>query len=158
MISSFPTKNAYNPGGYSHFNFVPKDFVSAYPMISGGTALVPVGLAAGYAWLTGYATRGTLNYIEQPQNDGNGTYYLQTITGFVPGERAELIDLLQQMADVRYLVSIKDVFSQWRLVGSLACPLDFMAEYDSGTLYADQKGFKFTFTGTSINRSPVYNP
>lgn len=157
MISSFPTKKPYNPGGYHSFRFTPAYLVTAFPMISNARAIVPLSFTAGNDWLQGYATTETLTYDEEPVNDGNGTYYNYTVAGFVPGDLADLIYLVSAMEKMRHIVLIRDTAGILRLVGSPAAPLDFIATYGSGAARTDQKGFNFKFTGSSLYRSPVYD-
>jgi hypothetical protein len=130
--------------------------VQSYPMISNARALVPVGTWSDIPWFQGYATRETLVYEEEPQNTGNGEYYIQTITGFAPGDRPELIDLMESMPYTKYLTLIKDPLAKLRLVGTPIMPLTFSAKFSTGGLRSDQKGFFFKFTGESLKRAPAY--
>jgi hypothetical protein len=156
MINNFPVHKTYTPGGYASFRFLSHNLVTTYPMISEGKALVPVATENNVAFFDGYATRETLNYEEEPVDNGNGTYYNLTVSGFVPGEAAALIDLMETLAYYRHLVIVKDPLGLQRLVGSPAAPLDFQAKFNSGTARPDSKGFNFKFTGQSLYRSPVY--
>jgi len=158
MLTDFPTKKDYNPGGYKSFSFTPTQAVTSYPIIAQARALVAMVFAAGNDWLQGYATTETLSYSEEAVFDesGAGVYYSLTVAGFVPGDKPELIDLMAQMDKQRFIVSIDDTAGIQRLVGSPSMPLDFSAAFGSGAIRTDQKGFNFKFTGASTYRSPVY--
>jgi len=156
MLTDFPSKKPYNPGGYNAFQFIPYYNVEAYPMIANSQVLVPLELSPGAAWLTGYATMETLSYDEAPQRDEAGPYYTLTVSGFVPGDTQGLIDLVHQMQSQRFIVLVHDSLGKQRLVGTPRAPLDFAAAFGSGKMRADQKGFNITFSGVSTFPSPVY--
>lgn len=156
MITNFPDKKPYNPGGYLTFRFIPAALIVAYPMISNSSAVALIEFADGYEWLKGYATRGTLLYHEEPQIDDAGTVYIKTITGLAPGDSRELVDIMNLMPGKKYVVEISDRFGRSRLVGTPASPLEFSAVFDSGTDPSEEKGFRFTFTCLSKSRSPYY--
>jgi hypothetical protein len=158
MITNFPSKKIYNPGGYTGFQFIPYYNVLTYPMISAGSAVVPVGLITGASWLTGYATPGTLSLTEEAAVDANGVIYNITIGGVIPGDKPELADLLQRMENnVPFLAIMRDSLKKLRLVGSPAVPLVFSSAFASGALKSDFKGFTFKFTGQCLYRAPQYN-
>jgi hypothetical protein len=126
-------------------------------MISDGSAIVAAALSGSSSWYDGYATRETLSFEEEPQNDGHGSYLKPIISGFVPGEAASLISVMDSMPLYRFLVIIKDPLGRQRLVGSPVMPLNFSAKFGSGTARPDAKGFNFKFYGDSLNPAPVYN-
>jgi hypothetical protein len=158
MISDFPAKKDYNPGGYLSFQFAPAQLVASFPMIANSKTVVPVAFLAGYDWFNGYATTETLVFNEEPAFDEGGTYYNITVTGFAPGDKPELVDLIGLMADNRFILQVKDTAKINRLVGTPKSPLDFSATFGSGGARADQKGFTFNFTGQALYRAPVYVP
>jgi hypothetical protein len=157
MIGNFPLKQSYNPGGYSTFYFIQKQYVSSFPITVNGVAAAPLMFWSQKDWLTGYATRGTLQYTEDTQSDANGLFYVKTITGFIPGDRPELISMLEDMVKERFIVLLKDPQGNYRLIGTPAAPLEFTANFSSGSANSDEKGYRFTFTVNSIVRSPVYS-
>lgn len=157
MINNFPVNRSYSPGGYQSFLYVPFQYVAAYPIINNGQAAAPVSLKAGGQWLQGYATRETLNLTEEPQISEHGTYYKPVISGFVPGESANLIAVMEGMDPYRFMVIMKDAIGRMRLVGTPAMPLNFSANFSSGSGRSDSKGFNFKFFGDTLNRAPMYN-
>lgn len=154
MVSNFPNKKAYNPGGYTKFYFLPSYHVDTFPMIVNGRAQVPVGLKVGAMWYEGYATPGTLSYSEEAREDPNGKYYLPVLTGFVPGDKPALINLLQNMEKLTFIVMLRDSAGKFKLIGSPGCPLELSANFGSGEKRADSKGFSFKFTGQAFYRAP----
>lgn len=157
MLTNFPAKKIYLSGGYRSFQFVPVNKVLSYPMISAAAAVVAVGLSSDAAWYQGYATDQTLSYTEEQQVDANGKYFNLIVSGFIPGDSQALITLISEMEIYRHLLTVKDSRGFKRLIGSPAAPLDFSANFNSGTGRSDQKGFTFQFTGQSLYRAPIYN-
>ncbi|WP_074590450.1 hypothetical protein [Pedobacter antarcticus] len=156
MISSFPPKKLYNPGGLLGFKFIPFNQVVSYPEIVDSVINKQLALTYGSSWLTGYSTAQTLNFDEECIQTENGPTYLQTISGYVPGDRPELIALLQALEGIEMVVQVMDPRGQNRLVGSHGYPLVFKAVYKSGTNRPDARGFSYTISNTSIFRAPVY--
>lgn len=158
MISNFPTKKIYNLGGLKNFKFIPFLDVAFQPAIEQGKITGALTLVNGGTWLNGYATPETLNFKEECVATSDGNIYSQTISGFVPGDHPELIDLLQALEDLPILVQIADTRGQIRLVGSHGFPMTFAGTYDSGSNRSDAKGFNFRISTNSIFRAPVYKP
>ena len=156
MLTNFPKSNSYNLGGLRSFQFVHRSAISAWPGIFNGKVLTPISLKEGFEWLTGYATPETLSFSENSKDEQNGPYYEKEITGFVPGNKDELIDLMNKMDGHEFVLIVKDPNNQTRLVGSHGFPLLFSSLYNSGAGRPDARGFNFKFTGVSIFRAPVY--
>jgi len=90
--------------------------------------------------------------------DANGLYYNISVSGFAPGEHADLVDLMDSMANgVRYLLLLRDANRIMRLVGSPALAMEFSASYNSGAQKSELKGFSYKFTGSCLYRAPVYD-
>lgn len=157
MVTNFPAKPAYNLGGYTSFKFSPYQFIYDFPLIAAGAAASAIVFTAGYTWHEGYATQETLSYTEEPQSDDGGQIYNITISGFVPGESPQLVDLVESMALDRYVLLIRDSSGQLRLAGSAEAPLDFSASFGSGAARQDLKGFNIKFSGQSKRRAPGYD-
>lgn len=156
MLTNFPTPKTYNQGGLRSFKFLHRNAVNVWPGIFNSKILLPIVLNEGFVWLNGYATPLTLAYAEDSKDNENGNYYEQQIVGFAPGDKLELINLMEQMANNNFIVLIKDTNNQTRLVGSHGYPLTFSAVYNSGAGREEAKGYNFKFSGVSIFRAPVY--
>lgn len=154
MISNFPSKNLYNPGGYSRFYFLPISSVKSFPIILNGVAQTAVELKSGHSWFEGYSTPETLRFSEEVQDDPNGLIYIQILSGFVPGDKSELVILLQRMESNIFLGMIKDPRGKYKLIGSPTSPLELRSNFSSGEKRSDLKGFAFKFTAKSIFRAP----
>jgi len=155
MYNNFPNKKAYNPGGYREFLFLPDYSIETFPMILNGSAQVPVGLAPGATWFAGYSTPETLSFTEESKTDANGTWYQQVISGFAPGDKPELVALMENLEKGRFLVMLRDSQGIRRLVGTPYSPLELQSNFNSGDKRSDLKGFAFKFTGQSLFRAPV---
>jgi hypothetical protein len=156
MINNFPAKNGYNPGGYKSFLFIPFQDISSQQVSVHSKITLALGLHPGKVWLNGYSTAETLNFKEECIPTVNGPTYLQVISGFVPGERPELIDLMAELEGMQLLVQLLDTRGQKRIVGCYGFPLTFNSTYDSGSNRPDAKGFTYKMTVTSRHRAPVY--
>ena len=157
MISNFPAKRSYNPGGYKGFKFSPLSAVSIYPAIQSGAINLPYTFTQGNGWLDGYATYGTLLFKEIGVPSDNGKFYNQEITGFVPGDSPELSALMDEMEQQPFIIRLLDPRGKMRVAGTHCYPLIFTAEFNSGGNRPDAKGYTFKFTGQSIFRAPAYN-
>lgn len=156
MITNFPKKKSYNPGGLRSFRFVHASSVLAFPAILNGKVSSAVQLVADHEWLTGYATAYTSNFIENAKQSPHGVYYEQSLSGLAPGDYVELLDLIQSKEDQDFVLLVEDARGQIRLVGGFGFPLRFLSDYSSGSARSDMKGFDFKFSGIAPFRAPVY--
>ena len=109
------------------------------------------------AWLQGYATYETLQFTEEPIKSSHGESYRQTLSGFIPGESAELAALIYSMEQTKdFVLLITDNRGNTRVAGSNAMPLEFSASFSSGDQRSATKGYSFKFTGDSLTRAPTY--
>lgn len=156
MISSFPLKRSFNPGGYSSFKFIPVNEVVTDAQIRASIAVTPVVLRLLNEFYTGYSTAESLELIEKTERTDDGTVVSVQINGFTPGEKDELINLLYEMERFRFIVILMDSHGRKRLVGSKANPLLFKSDFNSGARRADGKGMSFSFYGQAKQKAPVY--
>ncbi|WP_182956286.1 hypothetical protein [Pedobacter gandavensis] len=144
-----------NVGGNSSFTFIPVYLVVSLPPIQGKLITSPVVLSPGQNMLNGYSTLEELDFKETQKDEDDGPFYQIDISGFMPGDSPDLIDLMENMEMVRHLVIVKDNLNQKRLVGYNA-PLSFRATFQSGSKPGEARGYKYSFSGLSAKRSPVY--
>lgn len=155
MITNFPKKPITNLSGLLSFQFIPVYLVAAYPNIVDGVATSALSIVPGASILNGYATPDSLGFTEPQKESEQGEYYEQNVSGFTPGNKPELILLLQNMAKGGFYVITKDPQGIKRLIG-YGQNLKFSSDYSSGVSRSDQKGYKFSFSGLSLFRAPVY--
>lgn len=156
MLTNFPTPKGYNLAGLVSFQFIHFSAIDSFAGIFDGKILTPPTLKVGETWFNGYGTIYSLNYNEKGNNNDNGKYYDQTISGFIPGDKQDLINLMDVMEADYFVLLIKDSNHQTRMVGGYGCPMVFNATFDSGSARSDSKGYTFTFSGQSTFRAPVY--
>lgn len=156
MLTNFPTPKTYNLSGLRSFKFIDETAVHAWPGIFNSQIILPITLKTGFEWLNGYSTPFTLLFTEELKETEHGKYYEQQIVGFAPGDRLDLIDLMEQMDNRQFILQVKDTRNQTRLIGSHGFPLTFSSSYNSGLGRDDAKGYNFKFIGVSIFRAPVY--
>lgn len=156
MLTNFPKSKTYNLGGLVGFKFVHCSAVDSWPGIFNSKVSQALLLKPGFEWLTGYSTPETLNFDEPSKETQNGPYYEKIVSGFVPGDKEELLALMEQMDGRMFILIIKDTNGQDRLIGSHGDFLTFYSTYNSGSTRQDQKGYNFKFTGSAIFRAPVY--
>lgn len=157
MITNFPLKSSYNPGGFRKFQFVPSYLVLNYPDIQSGQITQPINLLSGAAWLLGYSTPGTLVFEEEGTDTDNGKVFKQVISGFVPGDKLILMDLMNNMEGLPFVVQLTDASGHIRILGTHGHRLVFSAKYGSGGERSETKGYQFKFSGEAKYRAPVYN-
>lgn len=155
MISNFPTKAAYNPGGYASFKFIPLINVISFPAIT--NHVISTAISISGSWLQGYSTYETLSFKEDLVKSGHGESYSSVLSGFVPGESAELAQLLYAMEQMKwFIVQISNSKNKIRILGSIQNPLEFSSSFSSGDQRSDVKGSNFKFTGDMLYRAPFY--
>lgn len=155
MITNFPALAAHNSGGYSSFKFIPSIYITAFP--SATNHIISAAVTTLSAWLDGYATYETLKFEEETIKSSHGESYRPEISGFIPGESAELTQLLFEMEQIKkFVVQITNNRGKIRIVGSPGMPLEFASDFNSGSERISSKGFTFKFAGDSLNRAPFY--
>lgn len=157
MITDFPLKSLYNPGGLRNFKFIPALLVKTYPFISSSQVLEALTFLPEVDWLNGYSTPDTLLFDEDSESSENGPMYKQEVSGFAPGDKLALIDLMNDMEGQSFVIRTTDYSGQLRLIGSHGTPLTFSAKYTSGSGRSNSKGYQFKFTGYTNFRAPAYN-
>lgn len=155
MITDFPKKKYYNLAGLRSFQFVHVSEVFQYPIFRDGKAFGDLQLIGDLQLKAGYATYETLEFAENPVNSPNGVYYEQEITGFAPGDAAEMLDVISNMEDNEFVVLITDARGQRRIVGGYGYPLIFLSDFTTGARRVDRKGFSFTFSAVAPFRAPI---
>lgn len=152
MITSFPKRAMFNPGGLTAFYFIPSYSIIGIPDTYNGRVMSSIKTNDGENFYKGYATLDTLKYSEKPTKTENGTYYTQQLTGYYPGDDPNVQALFQEMERPghSYLVVFEDMLGKRRLAG-LGSKLDFTANYDS-----ENKRYAFTFSGDTLEKAPLY--
>ena len=141
----------------SSFVYIPFHLVLQMPAVINKKVTQPIQCLAGSAFLKGYSTLEELEFNEtQKDDDPNDPYYQWEIIGFMPGDSSTLIELMEDMEHVRHLVIVNDNLNQKRLVGYDA-PLNFKSIFQSGNKPGQARGYKYTFSGLSPKRAPVYS-
>lgn len=152
MITSFPNRAVFNPGGLTAFYFIPSYYVEGFPEIYNGRTMSTLKITADENFYKGYATLDTLKYTEKLSKTPNGTHYSQQLSGNYPGDDAAIQDLFQEMERIghKYLVVFEDMMGKRRIAGGVS-GLEFSANYDS-----DNKRYAFTFSGDTLDKAPLY--
>lgn len=157
MITNFPKHKGYNPAGLRTFKFVHVSHIARFPAIKNGQTQGVIQLLQGQDWLTGYSTPYTLNYTEKAKPSPNGPFYEQSLSGVAPGDKPDLLDLMQSMEGHEFVLIAEDARGQLRLIGGYGYPLVFMSDFSSGSDRSEAKGFEFGFSGNSEFRAPIYS-
>lgn len=155
MITDFPKKKTYNLAGLRSFQFVHVSEIFQYPIFRNGQVTGDLQLLPGRTLKTGYATYETLEFSENSIPSPNGVYYEQEITGFAPGDAADMIDVISNMENNEFVVLIADARGQLRIVGGYGYPLIFLSDFTTGARRVDRKGFSFTFSAVAPFRAPI---
>lgn len=155
MITDFPQNPFFNVAGMAGFRFAPAEYLSVLPPVILGTVTGAIEFYNPYRLFNGYCTPGKLVFSETPEKTTSGTLYKWKLTGFMPGDVAGAEQLLAEMETYKHLLIVQDLTGQERLVGH-AAPLDFAAEFNSGSTAGDARGYTYIFSGESSKRAPVY--
>jgi hypothetical protein len=155
MITHFPNNPMMNLAGVFSFTFIPYHLITSLPAVQNKVVTESPLFALVNAGYKGYSTLEELEFIETAKEDENGTFYQWEINGFMPGDGELLIPLMEYMETCKHLVIIKDAMDQQRIVG-MNSPLNFTAVFKSGSKAGEARGYKYSFTGPSISRAPIY--
>lgn len=158
MISHFPAPPLINFSGYYEFQFAPYYTIQSVPAAVNKLISNPILFNAPHAFLNGYATCETLDFLEPAERTPHGTIYKPTVAGFAPGDSDELAMLMEEMENSgnRYVVVITPQTGKKRIVG-LNSPLKFTAELVPGKTPGGRKGYDFQFFTTATERAFFYN-
>ncbi len=155
MITHFPKNPIMNLAGASSFTFIPHHLIAILPAVQNKVVRESPLSAIINTGYKGYSTLEELEFSETAKDSENGTFYLWEINGFMPGDGGILINLMEYMETCKHLVIIKDAMDQQRIVG-MDSPLNFTAVFKSGSKAGEARGYKYSFSGSSISRAPVY--
>lgn len=93
------------------------------------------------------------NWEENDMRDENGVYFSNSITGKIPGCKANEDGILDILLNNRWLVITMDNNREWRLSGSVANPLTFTCDKTSDSAVSGYNAITFIFSGESDEKS-----
>lgn len=154
-MNNFPKTPTINVSGAHKFQFAPFYTVLSLPEVFNKKIYDAVEFVPDSSWLLGYSTANELEFEETAKDSSNGPIYQWTISGFVPGDHPDLIVLMEEMEQSDHYVLITDNQNNCRFVG-YDSPLIFLAKFQTGLKPGEARGYKYSFTGESASRAPVY--
>jgi hypothetical protein len=157
-MNNFPEYNCENYGGLSGFNFIPQYAVASMPSCIGNLLSEVLPVKTGFEWFIGLSLYNSLQFTETPKPSDPGDLYEYIVSGIYPGQTTELATLLDEMKGQPFILDIIDNNNQRRLLGSLINPVMFKYAYASKDQVGSRPEYTFSFTWTSQNPAPFYNP
>lgn len=158
MITNFAPTTSHNLGGYRAFKFVLLSQIATFPMIFGGKTVAGITLKPNQVPYIGYATYETLLFSETAEENKQGIFYTQKLSGYLPGDSEAQVNLMEEMQRNYFIVIATDANGFMRLIGSPANPLSFKADFDSSATRSGARGYSFEFSALSPFRAPHYIP
>jgi hypothetical protein len=149
-MENFPAIICDNLPGVKKFYFVPVDDVASISDPDG--FVVSVTFDGGKDWLTGMSTERMV-YEELSEEDDNGDVFIASITGFVPGNEAELLEYFNELRRTKFLVKAVDGNDMERLLGSIEIPARFKYKIVNDN---ESNGFRFTFSAVHPDLPPFF--
>lgn len=109
-----------------------------------------VELKAGEFWFEIQAQKATLNYIEPPEENSNGTLYLRKLTAVFPSEKDADIELFEKLANDLLIIKLEYTDGSAKLFGDKETPVICTVAYGSG----QDTEFALVFNSPSPFHSP----
>ena len=104
-----------------------------------------------------YCTAETMELKEEPVVTGVGTHYNTDVTGFIPGNREEVLEAVNNMQSKPYQIIMQDGNGNYLLAGNSFYPLRLTAVLQVGKKTSDLAGYQIHFTGQTISRAKFIN-
>jgi hypothetical protein len=149
--------NTYNYGGGKYILFADYKGINrdTFPIEIDGNINNPVQLKPGYQWHKFEFSFNTLHYKEVPQDSG----FLATVTGIVPKDRPDMIELFKREGKKRHIVIFVNKNNQAILLGNLDeyCSLNIPVR-DNKTEIIQRNEYEIIFTCLRKDHSPFYLP
>ncbi|NQU51033.1 MAG: hypothetical protein HQ522_00685 [Bacteroidetes bacterium] len=98
-----------------------------------------------------------MNLKEDPVKTNAGIHYKTDVTGFVPGNREDVLEAVNVMQSKPYQIIIQDGNGNYLLAGTQSYPLRLTAILQVGTKVSDPAGYQVHFTGQTILRARFIN-
>lgn len=149
-ITNFRKNPSYengNKGGLQSFRFCPVEWVDVMPMVADGAYLTTITFVATRGWLTGYASKDTLLWDEEPQG---GNLYKPVLKGFCPTDEKVNLALFELMKGKQFLVLAKDMHDREVLCGKPDSGLIFSFKRGKGNRGNNHHGQDFEFGGVAL--------
>lgn len=145
-----------NLGGIFLFKFIPLTEVASIPQAINSKVLEPLVVNSLGRWYDCYGTEGTIKFSEEIQNSPHGDYHAIKLTSFIPKDRIDITDQLEEMRNKLFIIDYIDNNGYRKLIGNLAEPLQFKYSLDTGSSVPNRNGHTIEFYGNAIKKSPNY--
>jgi hypothetical protein len=113
-----------------------------------------VTFLGGKEWAFGYFSFETLEYEEEQATSASGEYFKQEIKGFIPGENKAQMITLEGMRYKRFIIVMKDMENNIRMVGSTIEGARLKIRYGTRSKVSGLKGTLITFYLETAKRAP----
>jgi hypothetical protein len=141
-----PLTERANKGGLCSFQFAPVEWVETMPLAADGEYLGTVDFISGKTWLSGYATKDTLNWVEEENNE----LYKPALKGFCPTDEPDNLALFASMKKTTYIILCKDRHGRYVLSGKPDGGLFFTFKRSKGNIGDNHHGQDFEFGGAVL--------
>jgi hypothetical protein len=152
-----PTPNTFagdNLGGLLRLRLVKSRDVLSFP----DSALASVVLKSGIVWAEIRFSSQTAAHKEVFAEERQGVFYKQEINFFVPQDRPEVKDFLQQYARFGLLVEAHSDRHR-KIVGTPSQPLRLVqADYSTREKASGKVGHEFSIKGDTLDKALYYTP
>lgn len=144
--------NSENMGGIQCFWFIPVSWVSAIGNKTNGI-IQSVTLLTGKSWLRCYCTLDTIMFSQVKKISSAGEYFDTKLSGWTPKDSSDLLAQMSEMDEHKFLCIYKDNNGNYKLIGTIAEPLNFVDSLEIPETVAGSNGRAITFTRELRNRS-----
>lgn len=145
-----------NIGGLRLLRVIPVAGVSAIPAAVGHEITTAITLAAGASIADVFFTEDTGSFEEDPQINDAGKVYRQSIECVVAKDAPGIADYVNRYDEMQCIVMYMDSNGFAKIVGSIAQPLTFRAQYGTGRTPEERNAYRFSYTGTSYHKAYFY--
>lgn len=145
-----------NTGGLNFIQVIPVDSVASIPKAIDGIIPAAITLKPGATFYQLAFADNTGSFKEPAQEDDQGEFFKPAVQVFMPKDNPLIVDFVQKGKSARYILQYQDANGFAKVVGSLAYPLKFKAELDTGTGGSSKNGHTLTFSGESPDKAFFY--
>jgi len=150
--------NSENFGGLNKLWFAPSTWISAISCKLNGVTQ-SVTFITGKDWLLCYCTAETIKFTQEKISDDKGEYFRTKLTGFIPKDTPEILAILSEMDQYKYICVYQDNNGNYKLLGNLDEPLNFSESLEIPETVAGSNGRTIAFErDIRVRSSFIVNP
>jgi hypothetical protein len=104
-----------------------------------------------------YCSPGSITFTEKEVREKSGIIYQCEITGFIPRDSPEGLEIILRMSGRKWIVILLDQNEQYKVAGSSQIPLRVSFDLEAGADPSDRSGHIVSFFGSQLSKARFIN-